>query len=403
MTAVALAQERNLWPIVLLTASPVALVYVTMVALLARRSGTPIAHQVVNPLTLKDHRRAQYFRLFLAVCLALSLTAAPVLADNAEEKTALPAQSEKPGAILKDAKPSTLSPLGLLVGVAHDGKLNNYIIDKLDAAGPAAKAGLRERDVILRVNDLRVDDPEKRDLTMQALSDMLVKAKMGDKVAFHVQRKDKEQTSLATVTVVAVPVVIPQGDEKARQLFQKMEQQLGKAKTLECVFETKVENKGGERETAFHEGTVFLAQGNQGRMDERPKGATKGGNSCPINAASLPLMARVGFGLYNAPWPPVEADGVDDRCPTLDFRLGDTEKIGEQEAQRLEYRFIIKGQKDQLGQEAPFSVTLWLDTTTSLPVKRVVCWPTDGLTITERYTTLVLNGTVDPKKFDLPK
>jgi hypothetical protein len=43
LTVVALVQESNLWPILMLMASPVALVYVAVVALLARRSRTPIA------------------------------------------------------------------------------------------------------------------------------------------------------------------------------------------------------------------------------------------------------------------------------------------------------------------------------------------------------------------------
>jgi hypothetical protein len=41
--AVGLVQASNLWPLLMLFASPVALLYVSVVALLARRSGTPIA------------------------------------------------------------------------------------------------------------------------------------------------------------------------------------------------------------------------------------------------------------------------------------------------------------------------------------------------------------------------
>ena len=43
LTAVALVQESNLWPLLKLFAIPVALLYVAVVALLARRSSTPIA------------------------------------------------------------------------------------------------------------------------------------------------------------------------------------------------------------------------------------------------------------------------------------------------------------------------------------------------------------------------
>ena len=42
-TAVALVQESNLWPLWMLFTCPVAMVYVAVVAVLAPRSGTPIA------------------------------------------------------------------------------------------------------------------------------------------------------------------------------------------------------------------------------------------------------------------------------------------------------------------------------------------------------------------------
>ena len=40
--AVGLVQEKNLWPLLMLFASPIALLYVTLVAVLARRSVTPL-------------------------------------------------------------------------------------------------------------------------------------------------------------------------------------------------------------------------------------------------------------------------------------------------------------------------------------------------------------------------
>lgn len=46
--AVGLVQESNLWPLLMLFASPVALLYVTVVAFLPRRSSTPKAVQRVH-------------------------------------------------------------------------------------------------------------------------------------------------------------------------------------------------------------------------------------------------------------------------------------------------------------------------------------------------------------------
>jgi hypothetical protein len=43
LTAVALVQESNLWPLWMLFSCPIAMLYVAVVALRARRSGTPFA------------------------------------------------------------------------------------------------------------------------------------------------------------------------------------------------------------------------------------------------------------------------------------------------------------------------------------------------------------------------
>ncbi len=43
LTAVALVQKSNLWPLWMLFTCPIAMLYVAVAALLARRSSTPIA------------------------------------------------------------------------------------------------------------------------------------------------------------------------------------------------------------------------------------------------------------------------------------------------------------------------------------------------------------------------
>jgi outer membrane lipoprotein-sorting protein len=65
-------------------------------------------------------------------------------------------------------------------------------------------------------------------------------------------------------------------DNRAKQLFQKMEERLAKAKTLECAFEIKDEFSapGDPRTTLLLEGSLFLAEGNRARqeMSERTEG-----------------------------------------------------------------------------------------------------------------------------------
>jgi hypothetical protein len=101
--------------------------------------------------------------------------------------------------------------------------------------------------------------------------------------------------------------------------------------------------------------------------------------------------------------PPVEVADSKGRFPVSGFRLGPTEKVGEREAQRLEYQLFIKGQDGPDGKPAPFSVTLWLDPETLLPMKRVVLQEVLGIKITESYGKLLLNGKVDVRKFEMPK
>jgi len=221
------------------------------------------------------------------------------------------------------------------------------------------------------------------------------------------------------------------GDDRAKQLFQEMEGRLAKAQTLECVFEITDEfaAPGDPRTKLLLKGSLFLAEGNRARQEinERADGAPlfhmlvsdgirwwwhdKGSpphlvNKKPyahLNADYLTALARMGLSLANLPLPPVEAADSKERFPVSGFRLGPKEKIGEREAQRLEYQLFIKGQKAPNGKDAPFSVTVWLDPQTSLPIQRVVVQDVLGMRITESYGKLILNGKVDAKRFGLPK
>lgn len=223
----------------------------------------------------------------------------------------------------------------------------------------------------------------------------------------------------------------PAGDDRAKRLFQEMEERLAKAKTLECAFEIKNEFSapGDPQTTLLLEGSLFLAGGNQVRqeMNERTDGRPlfkslvsdgahwwwydKGSpphlvNKKPgdnLSADFLTALARTGFSLPTAPLPPVEAADSRERFPVSGFRLGSKEKVGKREAQRLEYQLFIKGQNGPKGEVLPFSVTVWLDPQTSLPIKRVVTQTVLGMSITESYGKLVLNGELDAKKFELPK
>ena len=132
-------------------------------------------------------------------------------------------------------------------------------------------------------------------------------------------------------------------------------------------------------------------------IDEKP--------NATLNADFLTTLARTGFYLPTMPLPPVPADNARDRYPVSGFRLGRTEHVGGQQAQRLEYRLFVKGQKDPEGKDVPFQVSVWLDRKTSLPLRRVVRMRVQGATelvILETYRKLVPDFGPDARRFQLP-
>jgi uncharacterized protein (TIGR03067 family) len=204
---------------------------------------------------------------------------------------------------------------------------------------------------------------------------------------------------------------------EAEKLFRAMEESLSKVKTLECVFDVKID-------AVSYKGSLFLAEGNRARLEINE--ATKGrsmrilmvsdgarlsyqdnGMLHPkiedtpknLNAEILTWVARPGVFLPQAPLPDVKADDAKDRFRVSGFKLGGKEKIDEREAQRLDYQLAVKGLND------PLSVALWIDLKSGLPVKRIVTEGVAGgkVSVTEIYGKLTLGERVDAKRFDLPK
>jgi outer membrane lipoprotein-sorting protein len=230
-------------------------------------------------------------------------------------------------------------------------------------------------------------------------------------------------------------------DVAARQLFKTMEDRLAAAKTLQCALEIKFEGSGEPGAPVLHRslaGSLALAEGNRVRLELQKTSAAD--TSIFPNApfwlnisdgtrelhqdSGVPkpqivdhvegnrhedvvtLLARSGFYLPTLPLPPVEAADMKDRFPVSEFKLGPKEKVGEAMAQRLDYRFDVKGQKQPNGDDAPFRASVWLDAKTTLPLKRTVTWKLAGvevMSITEDYKNLVADEKIDPKEFAVPE
>jgi serine protease Do len=88
------------------------------------------------------------------------------------------------------------------LGVMTEGSSDGAKVEEVSKNSAADKAGLKEGDVITKVNDKKVYDPE-------GLSDVIRKMKPDDKVTITYKRDGRESTATATLGKRKMPVPIP--------------------------------------------------------------------------------------------------------------------------------------------------------------------------------------------------
>jgi hypothetical protein len=129
-----------------------------------------------------------------------------------------------------------------------------------------------------------------------------------------------------------------------------------------------------------------------------------------LNANLFTWISRTGLIMANIPLPVQKVDGgkleqkpdsVKDAFRLSNFKLGNKEKVGERDTQKLEYQLSVKGNEGHIHA----AVVVWLDIKTMLPVKRILTDPMaePKKPLTENYTKLIINEKVDSKRFELPK
>jgi hypothetical protein len=218
---------------------------------------------------------------------------------------------------------------------------------------------------------------------------------------------------------------------EAEQLFRKMETKLTSAKSLETAFEAKMEGlKFADTKVISLKGSLVFAEGNKSHLeisgeylpkvanisdgtkmqavvDDKPQAKkdvpkkqteifwaviTRSGLTVPLLFIGAPAADYLFFASLDK-----EAK-IDDMFKVSDFKLGKKEKVGNQEAQVVEYKLQVQG-RDEM------AVSVWLDTKTDLPLKRVLTGKKgdDKVTITETYSKMKIDAKIDPKKFELPK
>jgi len=222
-------------------------------------------------------------------------------------------------------------------------------------------------------------------------------------------------------TLVLVLLLPGQADDRGEKLFRDMEAKLAKAKTFSLSFDINFE----EIQTGKLQGSLASMSGNKARFEMQGKLAGKKGLLLVSDGTRLrfigklddktedtpkkfdelvrAFVSRAGFALASFVVAFDEKPKDIDAWGVSEFRLGKKEKLGDRDAQIIDYTLTPKGASGPA--PGPFKVTVWLDAETSLPVKRVITGKLEDhkMTITENYTKMAVDAKLDEKQFELPK
>jgi RNA polymerase sigma factor (sigma-70 family) len=139
----------------------------------------------------------------------------------------------------------------------------------------------------------------------------------------------------------------------------------------------------------------YTKQGDKGTLDPDPKKAAAEGKLVPGIVARMGVSAAMIMARSAKQGEEKEVD-LDKDVPVTDFKLGAKEMVGKSMAQVVSYQLDFDGISAKM--------SLWIDTNTHLPLKRVVTVDEGGqmIRITETYSTFTIDAKLDPKLFELP-
>lgn len=214
--------------------------------------------------------------------------------------------------------------------------------------------------------------------------------------------------------IVCALTSAPQEKNEAEELFKKMEEKIEKAATVKL----KTAGTADELKLTMSGDLIFgeaarLRIRLDGKMDDRKvyvrqvsdgKRLRVESNLKPkpkffVVSDSFGRMARLSFarsGYFATIAQVGEEKGMeeDELFAVAAFKMGAKEKVGDREAQAVEYRLDKKNRPSS-------AATVWIDLETRLPLKRVL--KEGEATFVETYSEFALDEKIDPAKFELPK
>lgn len=221
---------------------------------------------------------------------------------------------------------------------------------------------------------------------------------------------------MAALLLIAIALILPQEKNEAEALFKKVEEKLVNAKTVrlklsgeiqpvkmtlagemvlgeESRLRAELEGKMGDKAVK----AALVSDGRRLRLESSDKPAPLV-LDVPVTLGRLSRICLARGGFFGVTdildnQKSLQAD-ADDLVSVSDFKLWVKEKVGDREAQSVQYKLVQKG-------FAPAEATLWIDIETHLPLKRVI--KKGGMTLSELYSEVKLDEKFDAARFELPK
>jgi len=215
-------------------------------------------------------------------------------------------------------------------------------------------------------------------------------------------------------------------DSGAEKLYRAMEKNVRGAKSLRIALDGEVDsqaikgtvkatiyatqgsksrmeidfNIGGKAEKLLYltDGKArYTKQGDKGTLDANPKKATEEGKVVPGTMARIGITGAMMMARAVKQGEEEKEIDLDKDAPVTNFKLGAKEMVGDSTAQVVTYQLDFNGKSAQM--------SVWIDTKTQLPLKRVVAVDQDGqmFRITETYSTFAIDPKLDPKLFEIPQ